>query len=283
MGAILHSDRFVRPAIRRIGSEDEAFEAADSLSQRLGADTSQSYRLAIARSGLLALSIPDEFGGADITNAALADVVRRLTVNAPQAALCLARHFVASEIVRNASGPVQLLFAQMIDGAMLDAIFEGVDGLPRPDPAFGTTDRDQEPASWTVILRRAATGAATVRLRRGTAQVILTAKEETEWLEGAALRLDETALPMVSAVSCMLGAGLFLGRLEQAVMETEDPLSGSPSRTVIARETVTALAERLGSAIDRAQVLPGAANIAEVAKVAAVLAHMRATFAEATR
>ena len=85
---------------------------------------------------------------------------------------------------------------------------------------------------------------------------------------------------MVSAVSALLCAGIFLGELEQADRTLAGDAAGSPAPSVIARETVAALADRLGNAIDRAQISPGAANIDEVARLSAVLAHMHATFAE---
>lgn len=99
------ADRF-RPVPVALTREADVLAALD----RLGPSTTghnQDQASSLPTSGLLAMSIPASFGGADISNLIVAEAVSRLTTCDAEAAEKLIRHLVALELVRTSGSAEQ--------------------------------------------------------------------------------------------------------------------------------------------------------------------------------
>jgi hypothetical protein len=115
----------------------------------------------LSTSGLLAMSIPASFGGADISNLVVAEAVSRLTTWDAEAAGKLLRHLVALELVRTSGSAEQrrAIYGRVVLGDVfgLSAPREGV-APPRLAPsglAFalenGGSDFEISAADWQII------------------------------------------------------------------------------------------------------------------------------------
>lgn len=260
MGAIVHCERFHRPAMRRIGSEEEALEVAAQVAESLEGADWRGALAALSRSGLLAIATPAAHGGADVTNVTLSGVVSAFAARAPLVARALVSHFTALEMLRNASGPAQSIFSRVEAGARLSARF-----------GAGEAETPQGEAL-TVTLRKQPDGAALAR--------ITLPPDETDGdpLHGASFEVPEDALPLVQAVRRLLEAGLFLGENRRGPAGLDEPFSPSLAmKRMAAYETVSALVERAAAALDLAQVSPSSANRTEAARLAEVLDYVRQT------
>ncbi|MCX8999641.1 hypothetical protein NOF55_21270 [Rhizobiaceae bacterium BDR2-2] len=272
MGGLLHSeDRFIRSVVRQIGSEEDALEVADRLVRNTDRADDAARFEAVSRSGLLAIATPAAFGGADVTNATLAEIVRRFAAEDPPEAHRLVSHFVASEIIRNAGGDAYAVFQRVAAGARLIAVLEEAGGgtVPLPARHAGGQGTDADGADidvWFVILRRESSGLPLVRMVRDR-------RTGDDLLDGSFLDIDTSALPLVKVLSQLLKAGVFLGELER-LKQRGDAARGE--RTVmIVSETISALVQRVGAALDLAQVSPSDRTITEAARLAEVLDHVR--------
>lgn len=84
-------------------------------------------------SGLLAMSIPASFGGADISNLTVAEAVSRLTTWDAEAAEKLIRHLVALELVRTSGSAEQrkAIYGRVVLGDVFD-VSARREGIPPP-------------------------------------------------------------------------------------------------------------------------------------------------------
>jgi SfnB family sulfur acquisition oxidoreductase len=107
------------PAAHRIGSAEEALSVARSLvgQIRLGSSGRDLDRRlpydeveALSAAGLLAITVPAEFGGADVPASTLAEVFRLLGVADPNVAQIPHSHFVYVQLLRAAAAPAQKAF-----------------------------------------------------------------------------------------------------------------------------------------------------------------------------
>ena len=279
MSALLQSDRFLRSVIRPLVSEEEALEAVDRLMKNTSGESGgHGLRAAIARVGLLGIATPAAFGGADVTNATLAEIVQRLAAETPQEASRLVSHFVANEIVRNATGNPLTVFQRVAGGSRLVAV------VPGAGDGFGAGN-DYEPHAvaegedvWFVVLRFADDTVASVH-------VVRNARPAADTLDGSFLEIDTDALQLVGALASLLDAGIFLGAIDRSKrslppgVTTDNGAEGTAKALMIVFETVSALIQRAGSALDVAQIRPSRDNIAEAARLADVLQHVQARFA----
>ncbi len=99
----------IQEIAHRITSEDEALSVASQLSDEFaaGAGVRDAQRLlphdevrTLARSGLLGLSVPKEFGGIDASTETLAEVFRLLAEGDPSIAQIPHSHFTFLEALR---------------------------------------------------------------------------------------------------------------------------------------------------------------------------------------
>jgi alkylation response protein AidB-like acyl-CoA dehydrogenase len=115
---------------RVIGSDEEAIACARALVERIAAGAAErdrERRLPVAevellsREGLLAITVPAEHGGAGVSVATLAEVIRLLASADPNVAQIPHSHFVYLELVRQLGTPAQreLLFGRVLAGERL--------------------------------------------------------------------------------------------------------------------------------------------------------------------
>ncbi|WCK04238.1 acyl-CoA dehydrogenase family protein [Agrobacterium tumefaciens] len=96
--------RFVPP---RLGADIDVLTVARTIAEKCAIENSGQIHARIARSGLLALSVPTELGGADITNDILSQALSIISAVNAEAAHDLVEHFTALEFIRNAGSEEQ--------------------------------------------------------------------------------------------------------------------------------------------------------------------------------
>ncbi|MGV9674615.1 SfnB family sulfur acquisition oxidoreductase [Nocardia sp. NPDC003482] len=117
-------------AADRITSAEQAREVAARLASEFSADAAERDRVRrlpfreverLAASGLLAVTVPAEFGGADLAPGAVAEVVRVLATADPNIAQIPHSHFVYLNLLRLAGsrGQRQRYFPRVLDGARI--------------------------------------------------------------------------------------------------------------------------------------------------------------------
>jgi len=122
-------------AIGRPAGDDDALEIARNLAtifaaragewrSRGGAPKIELQLL--ARSGLLGISVPSEFGGIDVSNAVLSEVASTISQADPSIAIYLQEHFYVLDLVRSvdSDGFKWRVFTRALSGALFG-------GLPR--------------------------------------------------------------------------------------------------------------------------------------------------------
>jgi SfnB family sulfur acquisition oxidoreductase len=118
------------PGAHRIGSDEEALARARAVLEQIAAGASErdrERRLPVAAvellscEGLLAITVPEQFGGASVSAETLAQVVSLLASADPNVAQIPQSHFVYLELVRQigTSAQRQLLFGEVLAGRRL--------------------------------------------------------------------------------------------------------------------------------------------------------------------
>jgi SfnB family sulfur acquisition oxidoreductase len=112
----------------RIANDAEAIEVALTLAREFAPSASDRDRLGkaphaelerVARSGLLGLTIPKQWGGADVSHETIAEVFRILAVADPSIAQVPQNHFVFVEVLKldGSDTQKQFFFNAILDGA----------------------------------------------------------------------------------------------------------------------------------------------------------------------
>jgi SfnB family sulfur acquisition oxidoreductase len=120
----------VTAGAHRIGSDEEALARAEAVLERIAAGASErdrERRLPVAAiellsaEGLLAITVPAEFGGAGVSAETLAQVLSLLASADPNVAQIPQSHFVYLELVRQlgTSAQQELLFGEVLAGRRL--------------------------------------------------------------------------------------------------------------------------------------------------------------------
>jgi SfnB family sulfur acquisition oxidoreductase len=114
----------------RIGSDEEALERVLAVREQIAAGAAERDRLRelpvaeielLSDEGLLAITVPREHGGADVSLDTLAQVVSTIASADPNVAQIPQSHFVYLELVRQLGTPAQqqLVFAEALGGRRL--------------------------------------------------------------------------------------------------------------------------------------------------------------------
>jgi SfnB family sulfur acquisition oxidoreductase len=114
----------------RIGSDEEALARAGAVLEQIAAGASERDRKRrlpvtaielLSSEGLLAITVPEQFGGAGVSAATLAQVVSLLASADPNVAQIPQSHFVYLELVRQlgTSAQQELLFGEVLAGRRL--------------------------------------------------------------------------------------------------------------------------------------------------------------------
>ncbi len=257
--------RFVSP---RLGADGDVLTVARTIAEKCAVESAAQIHARIARSGLLALSVPNDLGGADITNDVLSQALSIISAADAEAAHALAEHFTALEFIRNAGSEEQrkTLFARLDLGETfaLASSDAGVDqavlltgddyGLRLPDDIARSVTSD---ADWIVVPAVNTAGQAVL--------VVLRNRPDTSW--DGLLRADQVAFlaqgagNLAASVFTLLKAAVALGEKQRELSallidrlaEEGDarPLIGE---IFLAIELLKAQISRLAANIDAAQV-----------------------------
>jgi SfnB family sulfur acquisition oxidoreductase len=123
-----HSARNASTAARRLASDAEALEVAHALASEFAPGASERDRLGkpphaelarVAESGLLGITVPKKWGGAEVSNETIAEVFRVLAVADPSIAQIPQNHFVFVEVLKLDGSDAQkrFFFDAILDGA----------------------------------------------------------------------------------------------------------------------------------------------------------------------
>lgn len=262
--------RFVSP---RLGADGDVLSVARTIAQQCPLENAGQIRARIARSGLLSLSVPDELGGADITNDILAQALSIISAADIEAAHDLVEHFTALEFIRNAGSEEQRksLFARLDLGETF-ALASSCASLDRPvvvtgddyvlrlsDDAARSFTAD---ADWVV--------APAVNTAGQPLLLILRNRPNASW--DGLLRADQVAFlaqgaaNLAASVCTLLKAAVALGQKQRElsgllINQLADDSSAPPviGEVFLATELLKAQISSLAANIDAAQV--GAENV----------------------
>ena len=302
MGTITHLHERLRPVPNRIDAEGEVLAAASAV---LPALAQLPVSEALGRSGLLAVTVPSDFGGLDVSNLVLAEAVSAIAAVSARAADVLASHCSALEAIRNAGSEEQRrsAFARSAAGECFllstgggaarletEARFlpEGMGFRLEGDVRVAAVvDADwlaipaADPSGQSALLLvpRNAPGVECCEGENGASPLLRFA--EVHVAADSVLALTRHADQMVESVEGLLRAAIVLGQgrreLETvlATIDCERDATVASAQAVgwrqVEIETVHALMLRAAAAIDGAQVNPAAETIAQAHRIATVL------------
>ncbi|NSX92427.1 acyl-CoA dehydrogenase family protein [Agrobacterium tumefaciens] len=262
--------RFVPP---RLGADGDVLTVARAIAEQCPFENAGQVHARIARSGLLALSVPNELGGADITNDILAQALSIIAVASAGAARDLIEHFTALEFIRNAGSEEQraALFARLDLGETF-ALVSSHAGVEQPVPMIDddyalrlpddvarsvTTDAD-----WIVVPAVNAAGKALL--------VVLRNRPDTSW--DGLLRADQVTFlaqgagNLAASVATLLKAAVALGEKQRELsallidrLADEGAAQPAIGEVFLAIELLKAQISGLAAHIDAAQV--GSENV----------------------
>ncbi|WP_027486295.1 acyl-CoA dehydrogenase family protein [Allorhizobium undicola] len=290
MGTITHLHERLRPVPVAIATEEDALRRAYEILPQ-GASLKRTLRDELAVSGFFGLSIPSDFSGLDVANGILAEVVARLAERAGRAAELLVSHHGALEALRNCGSDEQrrMAFSRVAAGESFHLIDgAGNEGYVLLADAIGYRLTGGEPlasiapeADWFAVFARNEAGASCLALF--SRHDLLALQEDTAVAPpGSGLHISADAvLPCHDNGQCMtlamgnfLAGALVLG-LARAKADVFANIAGTgpmtASRLLLETESVSALLDRCGFAIDAAQVTPTPQTIKAAARAALVV------------
>ncbi|MCJ7994468.1 acyl-CoA dehydrogenase family protein [Rhizobium cremeum] len=230
---------------------------------------------ALSRTGLLAISIPAAFGGADISNTIVAEAVSRLAVSSKDLAIHFARHLVALELLRT-SGSIEqrkALYTRVVLGETFErlSILPG-DHVPRlvrqglsftvePAPAPGPASE----ADWRVV---AGLGPGTVEVAAILPGTHWQAEDDEAVPSAATSVSPDHVLEMAPEASLL--AEFMETFLDGAILRGEyDDASGSgmPDNLSVEFELLDAMILKVASVIDIIQVDQSQLDVARILRL----------------
>ncbi|PDT81594.1 acyl-CoA dehydrogenase family protein [Sinorhizobium sp. BJ1] len=301
MGSITHLHERLRPVPLRISSDEEVLTAAGEV-VALGADAPAAVLTdALVRSGLLAISIPSDFDGADVSNGLIAQAVSQIAEVQPAAAGALVDHFRALELVRNGGSEEQRrsIYSHVATGERLSAagpsdqgtkhryVHDGIGlkligaleaaNLGEPD-WFAILALNDAEATSLLLIQRGSTDADVVRV----GEPALYRLDRVHVPADSVLALNRDALVLARSLGTILHAATVLGeKRRQLAGNLNLWRAGRPSgdrpwderigRFQVEIETLAALIDRASTALDLAQVNATPAGVVEVARVATAI------------
>lgn len=257
MGSITQLNDKLRTVPQPLVSDDQARAAIQELST-LGGDL--DLLDVAARRGLLAISVPSDFGGADLPNELVADLLTTVARRSREAARGAMSHFVAMELIRSSGTAEQRrgIYNRVLIGERLAHVgfdfpdmTSTVDGiglrLKWPDgkvPDFGQ--------DWTVL------PTVDERSRRGIAVIPAASMSQAD--DGSDLHLPGDNLlvsagdgePIARAIEVLLKASSTLGALTTPTDTLRQPQS--VEQDTILAELIVAMVARVSTTIDGLQV-----------------------------
>lgn len=264
MGSITQLNDKLRTVPQQLVSDDQVRAAIQELS-----DLSGDVDLLdiAARKGLLAISVPSDFDGADLPNDLIADLVTTVARRSRVAALGAISHFVAMELIRSSGTAEQRrgIYNRVLIGERFAHV-----GFGFPDTistADGIGLSLTLPGETIPVLRQDWTVLPIVdeRSRRGIAVVPAGSISVADGGSGLHLPGDNVLVlakdgePIARAVEVLLEAALTLG----ALTPSTGILPGAEllEHQAVLVELIIAMIARVSSTIDGLQVGSVAANV----------------------
>jgi hypothetical protein len=260
----------LRPVPVALTREADVLAALDRLGpSATGHNPDQASNL--PTTGLLAMSIPASFGGADISNLIVAEAVSRLTTWNAKAAEQLLRHLVALELVRTSGSAEQrrAIYGRVVLGDVFDlsAPREGVPP-PRLVPsglAFaldnGGSDFEIGAADWQII-RASGSGSEPMAAILDSKRVSLRGEDSSSELTvhpDYILSLGVNADCLARLMTAFLMAAAAHGRVSAKTLTSE----ADPS-AAIELELLDAMIQKAASLIDGIQVDDPPIDLAQI-------------------
>ncbi|RKE83418.1 acyl-CoA dehydrogenase family protein [Rhizobium sp. AG855] len=259
MGSITQLNDKLRTVPNPLVSDEQARGAIEDLS---AFGTDDELLNAAAKKGLLAISVPSDFGGADLPNELIAELVEALARRSEEVARRALSHFVALELVRSSGTDEQRrgLYNRVMLGECLAHVGFGIADARTNADGIGLSlavPTDIVPAlhqDWTIL------PVVDERSGRGIAALPATALDQMEigsdlHLPGDhVLTLGPDAEHIAQAIEVLLEAALKVGLLSGS---SASPYEPEPD--VVLRELLSAMIARVSGTIDALQV--GAANV----------------------
>jgi len=222
-------------------------------------------------SGLLAMSIPASFGGADISNLIVAEAVSRLTTWDTEAAEKLLRHLVALELVRTSGSAEQrkAIYGRVVLGDVFD-LSATREGVPPPRLvqsglafALDNTGSDFEvgAADWQII-RASGAGSEPMAAILDSKRVSLRGEESSSELTvhpDYILFLGENADCLARLMTAFLMAAATRGQVGAKTL-----ISGADASAAIELELLDAMIQKAASFIDGIQVDDPPIDLAQI-------------------
>lgn len=257
MGSITQLNDKLRTVPQPLVSDDQARAAIQELSDLGGGVDLLDIT---ARKGLLAISVPSDFGGADLPNEVIADLVTTIARQSRAAALGALSHFVAMELIRLSGTAEQRrgIYNCVLLGERFAHIgFDFPDAVSAADgigvrlalPGEIVPEHHQD---WTVI------PIFDERARRGIAVVPAGLPKVADMTSAIHLPGDHVLLlardaePIARALEVLLEASLKLGGLLSRPWDAEEPKPGEKHFVLI--ELISAMVARVSATIDGLQV-----------------------------
>ncbi|MBB3654899.1 alkylation response protein AidB-like acyl-CoA dehydrogenase [Rhizobium sp. BK650] len=303
MGTVSQLHDSARPPAHRIETEEEAVSTARELAAAFRQQASERdiNRImpnaeldALSQSGLIAITVPPEYAGLDVSNALLAEIVAIIGESDAAIGSVLASHFGVLEGLRNQSSEElkSALFTRALDGDRFAAArFADQASLVAEGSGFRLTGRSEQTAAilfsdWiaaaaidpggrrvTLYLRHDGDELQAVDdwdafgLRtNGTATLIagklhVNADTVTAALSGDHTTEKSLGLLLQAAVSLGIARAAFSDLLVKA--KDHSALLGKIGERATRIETATGALEQAGRKLDIAQVSPAGAAMAE--------------------
>ena len=260
----------LRPVPVALTREADVLAALD----RLGA-SAISHNLdqvsGLPTSGLLAMSIPASFGGADISNLIVAEAVTRLVAWNAKAAERLLRHLVALELVRTSGSPEQrkAIYGRVVLGDVF-GLSDRREGTAPPrlvqsGLAFalehGGSDFEISAADWQII-RASGAGSEPMAAILDNKRVSLHDQVASSYLTvhpDYLLSLGENADCLARLMTAFLMAAATRGQIGAKTLTSEAETS-----VAIELELLDAMIQKAASLIDGIQVDDSPIDLAQI-------------------
>ena len=260
----------LRPVPVALTREADVLAALD----RLG-PSATSHNLdqvsSLPTSGLLAMSIPASFGGADISNLIVAEAVSRLAIWDAEAAEQLLRHLVALELVRTSGSAEQrkAIYGRVVLGDVFD-LSAPRGGVPPPrlvqsGLAFALdrvgSDFETSAADWQII-RASGSGSVPMAAILDSKRVSFRGEDPSSELTvhpDYILSLGENADCLARLMTAFLTAAAARGRVSAKTLT-----SGADPSAAIELELLDAMIQKAASLIDGIQVDDPPIDLAQI-------------------
>jgi hypothetical protein len=267
MGSITQLNDKLRTVPQQLVSDDQARAAIRELSAV--AEYSEILDT-VAKKGLLAISVPSDFGGADLPNELIADLVTTIARQSEKAARGVLSHFVAMELIRSAGTAEQRrgIYHRVLIGERFAHVGFGFPDTIREADGIGlrlTLPGETVPdlrQDWTVL------PIVDDRSRRGIAVIPAGSMNSPDAGSGVHLPGDHVLVlaqdgePIARAVEVLLEASVKLGALTPA--NGVPPIPGPFEEHAVLVELILAMIARVATTIDGLQVGSVAADLSSL-------------------